>query len=128
MHVVSFPRLPERWYVWCRLEAQLEQERIIHEQELQCLRQQHKDAERNLDVALAETKESAETQRHQYEEQLQQLEHRLNEAKFKVVECEMNGKENAALIKRLENEKQVKHCDYGFTSVNCDKRFLASIF
>lgn len=92
----------------CRLEAQLDQERIIHEQELQCLRQQHKDAERNMDVALAETKETAETQRHQYEEQLRQLAYRLNEAKYKVVESEVDGKEKAALIERLANEKQVE--------------------
>ena len=71
------------------------------------MRQQHKDAERNMDVALAETKETAETQRHQYEEQLNQLEHRLNEAKYKVVASEMDSKEKAALIERLANEKQV---------------------
>jgi hypothetical protein len=96
------------------LEAQLEQERLHHEQELQTLRQLHKDAERNMGVTLAETLESAETERHQYEDRLRALEHQINEARHRAVESEMNSQEKAALVGRLESEKQVKN-----TNITC---------
>jgi predicted nucleic acid-binding Zn-ribbon protein len=83
-----------------------------HEQELQTLRQLHIDAERNMGVALAETLESAETQKHRYENQLRELEHRLSEARHRAVESEMHSQEKAALIGRLESEKQANVDDF----------------
>jgi hypothetical protein len=56
---------------------------------------------------LAETLETVENQRLQYEQKLVELEELLNQARSKAVESEMNSNEKAVLVRQLETEKQV---------------------
>ena len=87
-----------------RLAAALEAEKVRREREIESLQQRQSEAERGISEVLSNAVESAETQRREYENQLQS---ELAEHQLKAALLQQTHQPSAAASDHLEREQEV---------------------